>query len=399
MLPIQFDEIGSEHIVALVETGSPERKTLEYKAKLNIATGDDRAEFLADISSFSNAAGGDIIFGIADRRDASGNATGIPEAIAPLTIANPDSELGKLSQIIESGIQPRLVGVQAKVIDIPSRGPVIVVRVPKSWNAPHMVSFANRSRFYSRNEITGKIQLDVQQIGSAFAAQRSVGERIRAWRTDRIGKSVAEEGPVPIKGPRLLFHFVSIAALDDEQTLPRVFDRDALRPFNQLMSLSPNAYRYNADGLLYESRDTESGQSYLQIFRDGHLEYGDSYTLGGHDEAVASQRFEEKLRDSFKNALGLLQKIESREPIFVSLTLINVKGRSMWLPRDFAFRFDSMKSHPFDRPIIISPDVLLQDVPEGFPYPTTLLPVVNSIWQAAGLEETPYKDHWIAERS
>ena len=87
----------------------------------------------------------------------------------PLTIANPDSELGRISQIIEAGIQPRIVSVQVKVIGIPERDQVILIRVSKSWNSPHMVSFVNRTRFYLRNNIVGKVQLDVEQIGAVFA--------------------------------------------------------------------------------------------------------------------------------------------------------------------------------------------------------------------------------------
>ena len=113
----------------------------------------------------------------------------------PLTIANPDSELGRIFQIIEAGIQPRIVSVQVKVIGIPERDQVILIRVSKSWNSPHMVSFVNRTRFYLRNNIVGKVQLDVEQIGAVFAVQCSVGERLRAWKADRIGKMIAGEGP------------------------------------------------------------------------------------------------------------------------------------------------------------------------------------------------------------
>jgi predicted HTH transcriptional regulator len=169
MLPVRFDDIGSAEVLRLVEGKTSERKTLEYKEKLNIGTGDEKAEFLADISSFANVSGGDIIFGISDERDEAGRATGVPGAIVPLTIPNPETERGRISQLIESGIQPRLPGVQVQVVAIPEQGSVIVVRVPKSWIGPHMVSYANRTRFFSRNKIVGKMQLDVQQIGAAFA--------------------------------------------------------------------------------------------------------------------------------------------------------------------------------------------------------------------------------------
>jgi hypothetical protein len=394
MLPLRFDDIGSNDVLQLVEARNPERKTLEYKAKLNISTGDEKAEFLADISSFANASGGDIIFGISDQRDTDGNATGIPDAVVPLSIANPDSELGRISQIIEAGIQPRIPAVQVKVIPIPEVGPVVLIRIPKSWVAPHMVSFANRTRFYSRNNIVGKMQLDVQQIGAAFAAQRSVGERLRDWKTDRISKAVSGEGPVQLEGPKMLFHFISAAALTGEQTLPRTFETNRFVGAHRLISLSTDAYRYNADGLLMSSRRADNaGQSYLQIFREGHLEYADSYALdsdkSGH---IASGSFEEKIQDTFERTLPLLKLLEVAEPIFASLTLVDVKGLVMWLPQSASSW--SSTSHPFDRGIIVCPDMLMQNLNEGSPYPSTLLPIIDAVWQAAGRERTPYLERW-----
>jgi predicted HTH transcriptional regulator len=78
MLPDRFDDIGSADILRLVDDKTSERKRLEYKEKLTIDTLDQKAEFLADISSFANASGGNIIFGVSDERDENGNATGVP---------------------------------------------------------------------------------------------------------------------------------------------------------------------------------------------------------------------------------------------------------------------------------------------------------------------------------
>jgi hypothetical protein len=390
MLPARFDDIGSDDILRLIEDEVEERKRLEYKQALNLINTEDRAEFLADISSFANASGGDIIFGISDRRN-GGNATGIPDAIVPLSLTNLEMEKGRMSQLIETGVQPRISGIQLRVIEIPEKGPVIIVRVPKSWIGPHMVNYANRTRFFSRNNILGKFQLDVQQIGDAFLQRRGVGERMLSWKSDRIGKAIAGEGPVPLQGPLVLFHFVSAAALTDgEQSLPRIFDTQLLLSNCRLFSLTAQTTRYNADGLLLLSNPTKNQrQSYLQIFRDGSLEYGDSAALdswgGGH---VPSQAFERNIATAFKGAVGLLKELEVPEPTFASLTLVGMKGRTMALPDDpFGWR---TTTDPFDRDVILSPDMRIENLAEGFPYPTTLLPIVNAVWQAAGRDQTPY---------
>jgi len=80
--------------------------------------------------------------------------------------------------MIRDGIAPRIIGLQTKAIDGFSDGCVIVIRIPKSWNYPHMVTYKNHSRFYSRNS-AGKYPLDVTEIRSAFIASESLTENTK----------------------------------------------------------------------------------------------------------------------------------------------------------------------------------------------------------------------------
>ena len=64
MIPKRFDEITKADIDALVANGVAEGRTLDYKRTLPGGKDDEKREFLADVSSFANAAGGDIIFGV-----------------------------------------------------------------------------------------------------------------------------------------------------------------------------------------------------------------------------------------------------------------------------------------------------------------------------------------------
>ncbi len=382
-----FDDITPDDIVRLVTDKVSERKTLEYKKTLNVGNTDDKAEFLADVSSFANASGGDILFGITDEKGEDGNATGIPGEIVGLTISNAGTECNRIEQLIQTGLQPRLPVVFVKALDIPERGMVIVIRVGKSWTAPHMVSYANRTRFFSRNSSSGKVLLDVHQIRAAFAEQRGIGERLRAWKADRISKALSGEGPVQLMGARLLFHFIPAATLMfDGQSLPRVFNTSKWGGGQVLMSLSSESWRYNADGFLLTSKETtDKGRSYLQIFKDGSLEYGDSYVLGSNSRgSIPSGILEQKLVATFEQALSLLKSLEVSPPIYVTLTLIGVKGTKLATP----YYADGYKSDLIDRDVVVCPDVEVQHVTEERPYPTTLLPIVNSVWQAAGIAQS-----------
>jgi predicted HTH transcriptional regulator len=196
VLPISLDELASEHILSLLQNEMPEQKTLDYKQGLPGGGEGARKEFLADVSSFANASGGDLVFGIAERRSGDDKATGLPGEIHDLALGNPSADCARLENIIRDGVQPRIPGIQIKAVAVEGHGCVLVVRIPRSWIGPHMVAFGNASRFFSRNN-AGKYQLDVQQIGEAFTTQRTLGERLRNWRADRIGKTLAGEGPCP----------------------------------------------------------------------------------------------------------------------------------------------------------------------------------------------------------
>jgi hypothetical protein len=66
-----------------------------------------------------------------------------------------------------------------------------------------------------------------------------------------------------------------------------------------------------------------------------------------------------------------------------------MKGRTMALPSNAHYNFGHT-SEPFDRDIILCPDVLIENLTDSYPYSSTLLPIVNAVWQAAGLASTPY---------
>jgi Schlafen, AlbA_2 len=386
MLSARFDEITTDDILRLVQDKVAEHTTLEYKAALAIDNTEEKAEFLSDISSFANASGGDILFGITDEREGA-SATGVPGEVVGIILANAAAECNRIEQLIRDGIQPRLPLLQVRAFETSDHRHIILIRVGKSWLAPHMVSYANRTRFFSRNSSTGKVQLDVQQIGAAFAQQRGISERLRDWRTDRISKAVSGNGPIQLSGTQLLYHFISSAAVAaDHPSFPRMFDTNAWGTGRLLMCLSAEWRRYNADGLLFASKKTtENSQSYLQVFKEGALEYGDSYVFNSYgSDTIASAIFEGKLVKTFTQALNLLEKLEVSEPVYVTLTLLGVAGRRMAMPRGWE------PSPAFDRDLILCPDVLLRGAEEGEPYAETLLPIVNSVWQAAGIEQSPY---------
>jgi hypothetical protein len=395
MLPIDMEEITAAHITSLIAEKVTERRVLEYKERLPEGSESAKKEFLGDVCSFANSSGGDIIYGIRDERDSTGKATGVPESIVGLPSTNLSSERTRLESMIRDGIRPRIPNIQTRNLEIPGQGSVVLLRVGRSWIMPHMVTYGGTSRFYSRHS-TGKYQLDIQEIGQAFAAQRSLGEQLRSWRTERIAKLLANEGP-SLSGPaQLLMHFVPATALAGQQVAAFWPAPNQVRNLLRPSTFSGASWRYNADGFLVYSVEGAGGNaSYAQLFRNGCLEYGDGYILNvetdrGGPGLIPGRAFEEKLVNAFGNALLVVNRLAIEDPIYFSCALIGVQG--LRLSRGNLEFIDVQ--HTFDRQIIQTPEAQI-DRSERTPYLTTLLPIVDSIWQANGYEQTPWRSSWV----
>lgn len=392
MLPSNIDAVSPDDILALISGSVSERKRLEYKEKLPEGSDGSKKEFLADACSFANADGGDIIYGIRDKRDSNGRPTGTPESITGLDEPNLSAACDRLERMIRDGIAPRVPSVQSRGIDVTGHGSVVLLRIARSWIKPHMVTFGGTSRFYSRNS-TGKFQLDVGEIGQAFAEQRSIGERLRGWRADRITKLLSDEGPVTLNGPsKMLLHFVPATALSLIEHPRNWRVPDPIKPCVRLSSLVSGSSRYNADGFLrFGVGYGGNCLSYVQVFQSGALEYGDGYILNagiaqGRERDIPSRAFEKKIAETYENALQILDMLGVDDPIYASCTLTAVRGSR--LSRDSYM--DVGEPLLFDRDVVAIPEIEIADRHEARPFRTSLLPIINSVWQANGYEQSPF---------
>lgn len=161
MIPKAVDQIKEEDLLALKENAVIERKTLEYKQALPGGSDSEKREFLADVSSFANASGGDLLYGVSEDK-----ATGAPKAIDGLAIGNIDQEKLRLENMIRDGLKPRLPSCTILPLQLTNGKYVFMIRIPKSWISPHSVINGKYHAFYSRNS-SGKYPLDVGEIRDA----------------------------------------------------------------------------------------------------------------------------------------------------------------------------------------------------------------------------------------
>jgi hypothetical protein len=396
MINKSFYEITKRDIESLIVNEVAEGKTLEYKEELPGSSDGDKKEFLYDISAFANASGGDILYGIAEKRDVNKKSTGIPGKLSGLSGINIDAEIRRLQSCIQDGIAPRIPGIQIRPVDEFAE-PVIIIRIPKSWNSPHMVTLKGVSHFYSRNS-TGKYQLDIDEIRAAFIASESLAQRIKEFRIDRISKLVADETPVSLEvGPKTILHVLPIESLNlgkNVDVTSVAENYDLLKPIQAYNT----SRRYNFDGIVKHcSTSNELSSAYSQLFRNGVMEAVDvSMLLYGLERRVMPiEGIEKELIETLENYLKLLKTLGINPPILAALSFLGVRGFTMATPR---MRF-GLASHPIDRDNLLMPEVLINSFDESAS--TILRPSFDTLWQSAGWQRSlcyDDKGNWVGFR-
>jgi hypothetical protein len=403
MLDKSFEEIQKSDIDGLIVDNVIEHKHLEYKRDLPSGKEQDKIEYLADISSFANSSGGHIIYGLGDKRDAEGKNTGIPKYVGLGKINSGEQKL-RLEQIIQNGIKPRIPGIQIKEIDGFNNGPIIIIRIPKSWAGPHMITLNNCSRFYSRTS-SGKYQLDVGEIRMAFVLSETLPQRIRQFRIERVNNISAYKTPIMLStGPMMMLHVIPFSAFGTERESMINIESVNYLELPPIGQYSPQAYRYNFDGLLTHdhpipSRDhpipSESmGEynGYVQLFRNGIIEAVNIHKI----QSFISCTYELSIVEAFKKYLSFQKKWSISLPIVISLTLIGVKD----LYLDWSEPIVPRKSrHPIDRNDLIIPEVLVESFDAKIEQ--LMKPIFDTVWNAAGQARSLNYDNngnWVGPR-
>lgn len=387
MINKPLEQIERTDIESLIANEVREGRTLEYKEKLLTNNDGEKKEFLADVSSFANAGGGDILFGVREKRDAAGKTTGIPESAPGLQLHNLDETILRLENIIRDGVAPRLIAHIQPVAGF-FNGPVIVIRISQSWNSPHMIVYQDWSRFYSRTS-AGKYVLDVAELRTAFEQAGTFAEKAERFWNARALRIVTGQTPVPLlNNPKLILHLLPVASfgssLQIDLTQVNQHESDLYTPIGNEHSFSR---RYNFDGYLSYGEPTSEGfESYLQLFRSGILEAVDAYLLRprpviqpGTERFIPLTRTETVLLNAVERGLRLYKSFEIAPPIGVKVAMMGVKGYRVIDPDK---RVYAHTEEVLEHENLLFPDVLIQDFSEN---PSHLLrPLFDALWQSGG---------------
>lgn len=381
-----------QDLLSLIANQESERKTLDYKQTLKLDPASEKKEFLYDVSSFANASGGHLIYGIEE-------VAGIPTNLNGLDIADLDAQILRLESIIRDGIAPRIPGVVVHSVSLTNGKNAIVIHIPRSWARPHMVKFQDACKFYSR-DTRGKYLLDVDQIRAAFALSQTTAEQLRTFRQERLGLILAGETPIRItSAAKLVLHIIPVAAFD----FASKFDVVSLwnNPPSPLTSGSFNR-RLNFFGLVsYDAWDEHSASGYLQIFRNGIIEAVDTNMLGrvqngqGIIQHIISPDYESMLLKDMPGLLSIQETLGVEPPLFIMLSFLGVKGYQIILSDYFGLQ----------NAVSIDQDALIigEEMIEGFRpnLANVMKPIFDIVWNSAGWHGSrnyDNKGNWTGRR-
>lgn len=379
MIPKTLDKIEAADIQSLVTNGDEERRTLDFKRDLPGNTDKDKNELRADVTSFANAGGGDLIFGVDE-------AGGVATAVPGLPGVDADAEIRRIEAVIQTSIDPRVPGFESRAIAIPGKGPVIVVRVPKSWRGPHLVKINDTFRMFGRYS-KGKYICDATEIRSAFALSEELPERIRRWRDDRLAKVIGGDAPVPLEdGARLFIHLLPLSsfAVNVELSAGELKARATeFRP----PDVSSWDYRVNLDGFLTFSGPREPSKrniAYCQVFRSGRVESVTTQIVTEHEgrRLIAGGWYEPMVVKTLQSYLKALQALMVPTPVMVMLTIAGAKGA--WLA--VSGKYFHSGGGEVDRDMVILPESLFEDFGEDIPQ--KMRATFDAFWNACGWERS-----------
>jgi hypothetical protein len=386
MLNKPIDKITQSDLENLVTAGVAEGRMIDYKQQMPEFSTEGKKELLADVSSFANTAGGDIIYGITE-------TAGVAREVVGVQSADLDADLLRINSILQDGLEPR-IRYRMRPVPLANGAHVLLIRSDQSWYGPHRVVFQGGSRFFGRHS-NGKYEMDVTQLRNAFLNASTVTDKITAFRSERVNAIENRQTPLTLgTGPKIVVHCMPLESFGSGQQydVQKLKNLD-LKPIEDLRLEMVMAPRVNFEGLIRSDNEHYS-LAYTQIYRNGVIEAVRGGLLGG-DPAYATHGpppeyfsalvLERALHSYFRYCLSLLVELGCGAPVLVGITLVGVLGRRPiinWPELD--------PCRPIDRAVLMLPNIVVDDL-SAAPGPL-LKPVLDLIWNTCGRDSSPFFD-------
>ena len=381
LLNDNFESIDAAALQALIDNGVPESTTLEFKRETYGNADADKKELLKDVSAFANTLGGDLLLGIEDEK-------GVAKAITPLAIEDLDKEIQRLTSILQTTLEPALIGLRMQRIRV-AGGEVIHIRVPRSFTPPHRIIFRGSNRFFGRNS-AGAHELSMPDLRRLFGQERDMYEQARAFVGERLLRIQAGDTPVPViqTGSGFLFHLLPVMDVARERRI-EIKDLKAAEPHLRPMGARGWGARVTLEGLnVYRVAPDHLG--YTQVFRNGCIEAYWADAIRGHDgrRVVPSVAGPKEILQSLKQYARALSELGAAAPVQLQLQYFGAEGTELGV--DPMLVIDP-PTPPLGNAIILPP-ATLYSVDDEDELMATFREQMDFLWNAFGYEKCFYFD-------
>jgi hypothetical protein len=378
LLHLPLAQITAAHLQMLIDDGARESRYIDYKQQSY--GNDDRAkeEFRADISSFANTDGGDIVIGMATKGDA-------PTAICPLALDVP-REKERLEQMARSGLEPQLPLVDVRTVPV-AGGDVLIIRVERSYVQPHRVTLKDGKKFWARGA-TGKFEPDVEGLRAMFLRGPQLVDNMRSFREQRV-RNIMDGRPVValIDQHCLILHVLPFSGFGTPAVgdlIRKAHGRSA--SFAPIGNLSAD-FTPNFDGLLTLSNEKSrpSFSAYTQLFQSGSIEAVACRILGGAN-ALLIEDVDLRIVQYVRIYASSLASIGVNPPLAVMVTLTGIRGIVFKSKVETVLPHEGWQSR---EDVMMFGEVVLSAVPaDDHDCAQALRPILDQLANAAGEVES-----------
>ena len=390
----------------LVDVGAQENEVLEFKAGMYGPGDRDKREMLKDVTSMANQKGGHLIIGM--QTDKNGVAT-------ELVGVEGTGHVERVRSSCLVNIDRHIVGLDVEDVALANGNIAIVVRVPPSLNAPHMVTFEGRNQFWIRHG-RQKAPMTVDEMQQALERgmeSESLTERYMANRRERLLSLTKDQTwlllmatPVPprqevvdvhdqnlkhvLTEPRqhpvcgsILFGFRLTGCLPTLQGLRAgglPADRQALGLLQQVGIIEENGLPAAAEAV-----------DFLELHRNGHLEVATMAPWRQPGKrSIPSQWIACYIDDFVELARKVWQQIGVVRPLVTKVIVLNAVGLWLHLTTD---AFQDMKGKPFVESAHLElPDEYITDITVESDRRQIVKRLNDRLWNAFGLEKCAFFD-------
>jgi hypothetical protein len=280
---------------------------------------------------------------------------------------------------LHDGVRPQLPLVRIAEVKLKNGKSVVIVRVPKSWSAPHRVVLSGHGHFYARSP-SGNYKLDVEGLRAAFLATHAFGERTKQFVAERLIRIKAGLAPVRLlETGRAILHVVPLNTKSVSYLPP--LTKNLLSNVELLLGYAGQP-RYNLAGCVSsDGAQNEESAGYIQLFREGPIEWvGPLMTRVASGPELSGGSLVYEVNRALGASLHMFRDRDIAGPYSVVLSFMNIGSYRL-------ASASTVSRHSCGEDDFTLPDVLIDGTEDLAK--SVLKPIYDALWNAYGFEKCP----------